>query len=65
MDSGAGGPNDPRDVLRKDPSIAKKLLGYACTKTRDITRAQDAAQEAMVRVLEGKGWSPCLRPSLR
>jgi hypothetical protein len=56
MDSGAGGPNDPRDVLRKDASIAKKLLGYAYTKTRTITRAQDAAQEAMVRVLEGKGW---------
>jgi DNA-directed RNA polymerase specialized sigma24 family protein len=56
MDSGAGGPNDPRDVLRKDASIAKKLLGYAYTKTRNITRAQDAAQEAIARVLEGKGW---------
>jgi DNA-directed RNA polymerase specialized sigma24 family protein len=56
MDSGAGGPNDPRDVLRKDPSIAKKLLGYAYKKTRAITRAQNAAQEAVARVLQAKGW---------
>ncbi len=56
MDSGAGGPNDPRDVLRNDPSIAKKLLGYAYKKTQDITRAQDAAQEAVARVLQAKGW---------
>jgi DNA-directed RNA polymerase specialized sigma24 family protein len=56
MDSGAGGPNDPRDALRKDPCTAKKVLGYALNKTRNITRAQDAAQEAVARVLQGRGW---------
>ena len=53
--------NDPRDVLEKDPRIAKKLLGYAYKKTLDIRRAKDAAQEAVARMLEGKGfyrWNP-------
>src|SRR5258708_10848324 len=34
-------------MLRKDPSIAKKLLGYVYKKTQDITRAEDGAQEAV------------------
>jgi DNA-directed RNA polymerase specialized sigma24 family protein len=52
---------DPRDVLRNDPTVAKKLLGYAYKKTRDVARAKDAAQEAVARMLEGKGfyrWDP-------
>jgi hypothetical protein len=42
MVSGEGSPIDPRDVLRREPSIAKKLLDYACKKTCNITFAQDA-----------------------
>jgi DNA-directed RNA polymerase specialized sigma24 family protein len=52
---------DPRDVLRNDPTIAKKLVGYAYKKTSDIARAKDAAQEAVARMLESKGfyrWDP-------
>jgi hypothetical protein len=48
-------------VLRNDPTIAEKLLGYAYKKTSDISRAKDAAQEAVARMLEGKGfcrWDP-------
>jgi len=61
MDSPDDAANDPRDVLAKDPRIAKKLLGYAYKKTKDIQRAKDAAQEAVARMLEGKGfyrWNP-------
>ena len=61
MDSPDDPANDPRDVLERDPRIAKKLLGYAYKKTLDIRRAKDAAQEAVVRMLEGKGfyrWNP-------
>jgi DNA-directed RNA polymerase specialized sigma24 family protein len=61
MDSPDDPANDPRDVLEKDPRIAKKLLGYAYKKTQHIQRAKDAAQEAVARMLEGKGfyrWNP-------
>jgi DNA-directed RNA polymerase specialized sigma24 family protein len=61
MDSPDDAANDPRDVLAKDPRIAKKLLGYAYKKTQNIQRAKDAAQEAVARLLEGKGfyrWNP-------
>jgi DNA-directed RNA polymerase specialized sigma24 family protein len=54
-------PSDPRDALEKDPSIAKKLVGYAYKKTHEVARAKDAAQEAIKRALEGNGvhrWHP-------
>jgi hypothetical protein len=58
---------DPRDALEKDPSIAKKLVGYAYKKTHQVARAKDAAQEAIKRMLEGKGlyrWDPARRSLL-
>jgi hypothetical protein len=58
---------DPRDALQKDPSIAKKLVGYAHKKTHDVARAKDAAQQAIKRMLEGKGsdrWDPARKSLL-
>lgn len=53
---------DARDVLRKDRDanrswLAKNLLGYVLKRTRDPDRARDVCQEAITRVLEGKGWN--------
>jgi DNA-directed RNA polymerase specialized sigma24 family protein len=48
-------------LLEGDTALAKKLVGYANRKTRDMTRATDAAQEAVARMLEGRGsyrWDP-------
>jgi len=45
VDSPDDAANDPRDVLAKDPRIAKKLVSYAYKKTRHIQRAKDAARE--------------------
>ena len=49
-------PPDPRELLSTDPEIGRKLVGYAYKKTRDRTRMRDVAQEAIARVLEGRGW---------
>jgi RNA polymerase sigma factor (sigma-70 family) len=61
MSDGGDRTPDPREVLEKDRRegrgfIAKNLLGYLLKLTRDPDRARDAAQEAIVRVLDGKGW---------
>jgi hypothetical protein len=53
--------SDPRAALRGDPSVGRRLLGYAFNRTRDGARAEDVAQEAIKRMLEGKGftrWDP-------
>jgi hypothetical protein len=60
-------PIDPQDALQNDPSIAKKLFGYAYKKTHDVGRARDTAQEAIKRMLEGKGsdrWDPARKSLL-
>jgi DNA-directed RNA polymerase specialized sigma24 family protein len=58
---GVAAPIDPRDVLESDPAVAKKLVAYAIKKTREIAHARDAAQEAVARMLQGRGfhgWDP-------
>jgi hypothetical protein len=56
MTAPATAPLDPRDVLRQDVSILKKLVAYAYKKRGDALLAGDDASEAVARVLEGKGW---------
>ncbi len=52
---------DPRRVLEEDRRtgrnyVTRNLLGYCFKRTRDRARAEDAAQEAIARLLAGKGW---------
>ena len=61
MSQAADAPIDPRSILQEDlrsdkPFIMKRLVGYAFNRVHDRERAMDIAQEAVARVLEGKGW---------
>jgi hypothetical protein len=56
MAPGAIAPPDPRELLRNDPEIGRKLVGYAFKKTHDPTSTREVSQEAIARVLEGRGW---------
>jgi DNA-directed RNA polymerase specialized sigma24 family protein len=49
---------DPRAVLSADRTqwITKRLLGYVLTRTQNMARAKDLAQQSILLVLEGKGW---------
>jgi DNA-directed RNA polymerase specialized sigma24 family protein len=49
-------PPDARELLASDAELRRRLFGYARKKTYDAMRARDVAQEAVVRVLEGRGW---------
>ena len=56
MDAPGRPPDDARTLLAKDARLRKGVLGYAYKVTHRIEEARAAAQEAMTRVLEGKGW---------
>lgn len=56
MDAHEMAPLDAAEALAADPRIGRTLLGYAYKKTRDRERMQEVAQEAIARVLEGRGW---------
>ncbi|MBV9946732.1 MAG: hypothetical protein JOZ69_07790 [Myxococcales bacterium] len=47
---------DPRELLESNPKIIRYLNGYAFKKTRDHELAYELAHDAVLRVLEGKGW---------
>lgn len=49
---------DPRTVLEEDDTqwITKRLLGYVLTRTQNVARAKDIAQQSILLVLEAKGW---------
>ncbi|HEY1696833.1 MAG TPA: hypothetical protein VGG39_31955 [Polyangiaceae bacterium] len=48
--------DDARTLIGRDAKLRRGVLGYAYKVTRSPDRAQSLAQEAFVRVLEGKGW---------
>ena len=56
MDAPGPPPGDARTLLENDAKLRKGVLGYAYTVTHQIDEARAVAQEAMTRVLEGKGW---------
>jgi DNA-directed RNA polymerase specialized sigma24 family protein len=56
MDARTTEPPDARKLLASDAELRRQLFGYARKKTRDAVRARDVAQEAVTRVLEGRGW---------
>jgi DNA-directed RNA polymerase specialized sigma24 family protein len=56
MEAGKTAPLGAAEVLAADPRIGRILLAYAFKKTRDRERTQEVAQDAIARVLAGRGW---------
>ena len=56
MVAGTAASLDARELLATDPRISRLLYGYAYKKTRSEVRMREVAQEAMARVLKGRGW---------
>jgi DNA-directed RNA polymerase specialized sigma24 family protein len=56
MDARKTAPQAAAEVLAADPRIGRILIGYAYMKTHNKVRMQEVAQEAITRVLEGRGW---------